>query len=69
MGAICLCYFIIAIAVTVGIFNEQNWRLETSSQCNRLTAFTLIIGCLFCGVVWPITVIIKLIVFFTTIMK
>ena len=44
---------------------ENWWRIKRDCPPTRaLSISTLICGALFCGIIWPIVVVVKLIVFF-----
>lgn len=53
-------YGLVAFSVFIGMLSENTYRLD---EPPRMSVFTLICGCLFCGLVWPITVVFKVLCF------
>lgn len=59
-------YGLVAVSVFIGMLSENIRRLD---EPPRMSVFTLIVGCLFCGLVWPITLMFKILSFLHHIMN
>ena len=60
MGLYIICYVVIGVFVGLGMFSENSWRLDDTP---RMHLFTMICGCLFLGIVWPITFMVRVLCF------
>ena len=69
---IVLAYAAIGMFIAIGVVSEQRWRVTDdfpNMNNSQLSWFTLICGCVFCGLIWPIVLFVKLLTFFVTIIN